>query len=463
MSERCDLLIIDDEESICFAFRRYFEARGRTVAVASNGDEGLRRFDAFRPRLVFLDVRLPDCNGIELMGTLRQRDPAALVVIITAYGSLSTATAAARHAAFDFMAKPLDLDRAAELVDQALVARRERPKPAVAVLEADGGPLMIGHSQAMQTLYKQVGRAAVAESAVLILGETGTGKELAARAIHAHGDRHERPFVAVNCGALPEHLVESELFGYAQGAFTGATGDKPGRFEMADGGVLFLDEIGELPPAAQVKLLRFLDLRTVERLGSVTPIHLDVRILAATNRDLPQCVEAGTFRADLYYRLAVIQVRLPPLRDRRSDIVLLAEHFLHQGGAGPQLSEAAAAAITAYDWPGNVRELRNAMEHARVVSGGAVVLPMHLPDAVGGGSPGPSVSRGDRWETAAARYLDVVSGPEGERYRTAVEGLERVLIGRELAAADGNQSLAASRLGLHRNTLREKIRVLGLR
>jgi two-component system, NtrC family, response regulator AtoC len=249
------------------------------------------------------------------------------VIVITAYGSLETVTRAVRGKAFDTLVKPLDLDRAADLAHQVLAsreaasvlaetARLEKNAAPASGKAAARGATMIGSSPAMQEVYKRIGKVAQSDSAVLVLGQTGTGKELVARAIHEHSARAGRPFVAVNCGALPENLVESELFGYARGAFTGADSDKVGRFEAAHGGTLFLDEMGELPHAAQVKLLRFLDTRTVERLGSVKPIHLDVRVVAATNRDLPADVRAGRFRADLYYRLAVIQIELPPLRAR---------------------------------------------------------------------------------------------------------------------------------------------------
>jgi len=468
MDRAADILVIDDEESICFAFRRYFERRGCTVRVAATGGEGLARWRERRPDVVFLDVRLPDGNGLDVLEAIRGEDPSACVIVISAYGSLATVTRAVASKAFDYLVKPLDLDRAGELLSQALASREvlASAPPAGPAAEADeAGVVLIGASAAMQEVYKRIGKVAQSGAAVLIRGETGTGKEVVARAIHAHSPRREKPFVAVNCGALPESLVESELFGYARGAFTGAEADKPGRFESAEGGTLFLDEVGELPPATQVKLLRFLDSQIIERLGSVRSISLDVRILAATNRDLPSAIRTGRVRADLFYRLAVIQIDLPPLRRRMEDVLPLAAHFLADlaapGAAPSPISKSAAAVLAAYAWPGNVRELRNAMENAAVVSGGGPILPVHLPESV---RAGRSAAEADRsaGEGALGEYLDLLGPREGELHRQAVEGLERALLRRVLAETRGSRKAAAERLGLHRNTLRNKLRSLGL-
>jgi two-component system nitrogen regulation response regulator GlnG len=466
MGDSANILVIDDEEAICFAFRRYFEPRGCCVRVASTGAAGFAAYVEEPAEVVFLDVRLPDGDGIELLARLCDRDPHARVVIITAHGSLETVTRAIRGRAFDYLVKPIDLDRAAELVAQVLASRQaatgDGVLPAPSGLPADA--TLVGRSPAIQEVYKRIGRVAGSDSAVLIVGETGTGKELVARAIHEHSRRRSGPFVAVNCGALPENLVESELFGYARGAFTGAAADKPGRFESADGGTLFFDEVGELPPAAQVKLLRFLDTQTVERLGSVQAIRLDVRILAATNCDLAGAMAAGRFRQDLYYRLAVIQIALPPVAARTEDILPLAAHFLAQrtpaGRKPPILSREAAAMLEAYPWPGNVRELRNAVEHAVVASGGGPILAPHLPEAVRQSARAPAAAGTNDLGAAAERFIETL-GP-GAPWHEVLPRLEKALIRRALAEAGGNQSVAAERLGMHRNTLRNKLRELGL-
>jgi len=467
MGTPAKILVIDDEEAICFAFQRYFELRGYRVQVASTVSAGLAAYADEPADVVFLDVRLPDGDGIELLARLCDRDPHARVVVITAHGSLETVVRAIRGRAFDYLVKPIDLDRAAELAAQALASRQAASGDAESAPAAPGRTdhsMIVGRSPAIQEVYKRIGRAAESNSAVLIVGETGTGKELVARAIHEHSRRRAGPFVAVNCGALPENLVESELFGHARGAFTGATADKPGRFEAADGGTLFFDEVGELPPAAQVKLLRFLDTQTVERLGSVQSIHLDARILAATNRDLAAAMETGRFRQDLYYRLAVTRIELPPLSARTEDILPLAGHFLSRLAPArpvpPVLSREAAAMLEAHPWPGNVRELRNAVEHAASASGGGPILAAHLPESVR-----QRISQ-DGAGTAAEidAAIEKLAGSLGNgcSYREVIERLEKALISRALADAGGNQSLAAERLGLHRNTLRNKLRDLGL-
>ncbi|MBM4019474.1 MAG: sigma-54-dependent Fis family transcriptional regulator [Planctomycetes bacterium] len=466
MGAPAKILVIDDEEAICFAFQRYFEPRGYRVRVAATGAAGLADYAKEAAEVVFLDVLLPDTDGIEVLAQLCEQDPNARVVVITAHGSLETVTRAIRGRAFDYLVKPVDLDRAGELVAQAQASRRAaaavaatRPAPV-----RGGEAALVGRSPAIQEVYKSIGRVAESDSAVLIVGETGTGKELVARAIHEHSRRRAGPFVAVNCGALPENLVESELFGYARGAFTGATTDKPGRFEAADGGSLFFDEVGELPPAAQVKLLRFLDTQTVERLGSVEALRLDVRILAATNRDLAGAMAAGRFRQDLYYRIAVIQIPLPPLAERAEDVVPLANHFLAlktpAGRAPPIFSREAAAVLEAYRWPGNVRELRNAVEHAAVASGGGPILPAHLPEVVRQGAARPGAQAPSDLDALIEQFL--VGLPAGSRLGDLLPRLEKALICRTLADAGGNQSLAAQRLGMHRNTLRNKLRDLGL-
>ncbi len=457
------LLIIDDEESICTAFRRYFERRGFEVAVAHSGAEGLRCAERAEPAAAFVDVRLPDTDGLELLERLHEQSPNTALIVITAYGSMTTVAEAVRRNAYDYLPKPIDLDRAEALVRQVLEAAETSEHPDVAEVrrhaDHDPGPLgIIGRSAAMQEVFKTVARAANSDSSVLIRGSTGTGKELIARAVHQLSPRASKPFVPVNGGALPETLVEAELFGYEKGAFTGASHAKPGRFERANGGTLFLDEIGELPLPVQVKLLRFLDQRVIERLGSVESRPLDVRVVAATNRDLSQAVEAGEFRADLYYRLAVVEIELPPLTERREDILPLTGYLLGQlaeGGETPELSPEAAELLKSHDWPGNVRELRNAVEHAAIAADGRTIRPEHLPASVRHDRLKSRQTTGDI--DALQRFVDSLPLEPGLVHSRAVDELEDRLIARALSECNHNQSAAAKLLGIHRNTLRQKL------
>jgi two-component system nitrogen regulation response regulator GlnG len=466
MASQKSILVIDDEESICLAFRRFFERRSWTVYLAPSCAKGLAAFEQFRPDVVFLDVRLPDGSGLDVLEKLRAADPQARVVVITAYGSLDVVVRAVRGKAFEYLVKPLDLDKASEIADRALesssTAKLQGQQAHLAPAPpADGRTVIIGVSPAMQDVYKHIALIADSDAGVLILGETGTGKDLVAKAIHEHSKRKDKAFIAVNCGALPENLVEGELFGHTRGAFTGADSDQPGRFERADGGTFFLDEIGELPPAAQVKLLRVLDTQTVERLGSTKPIHLDVRIIAATNRELAEDVKAGRFRADLYYRLAVVQIKLPPLSQRSQDIGPLARYFLEAmtpaGSPVALLSAEAAKALQEYSWPGNVRELRNAIEHAAAVAAGGTIRCDHLPESL---CHGGQTGRGQ--SSALADYIVSLAGQTSDLYQKAIEPVERAIIQHALERCGGNQSQAADMLGLHRNTLRNKLRELKL-
>ena len=453
------ILAIDDEPAICHAFSRFLEKRGRRTATAATVAAGLELARRLRPDLIFLDVSLPDGNGLDLLAVLNREFPETPVVVITAHGTLDTAVRAISGKAFEYLIKPLDLDRAWDVVQRAEAVQAATPAADAPVVGDDAAAYfgLVGRAPAIQEVYKRIGQAAAADSGVLILGETGTGKELAARAIHGLSPRRDGPFIAVNCGAIPETLVESELFGHVRGAFTGAAADRPGRFEQADGGTLFLDEIGDLPAAAQVKLLRFLDTRQTERLGSAETRTVDARILAATNRDLEADVTDGRFRADLFYRLSVLRVRMPPLRERREDIPLLARHFLRRSAGGeptPGFTDAALAALTARDWPGNVRELRNAVEHARVTAGRCPILPEHFAVLAGAPAGAADNTPDDPLQDWVARV--VTANPDAP-YETALRQVERELLRQALAAENGNQSAAARRLGLHRNTFARKL------
>jgi DNA-binding NtrC family response regulator len=454
MAEARSILVIDDEEAICRAFERFFTRRNWQVRLASSGGQGLSQLDQAPAGVVFCDVRLPDANGLEVLQSIRRRHPNLPVVIITAYGNMETVMTAMERGAADYLVKPIDLDRALELAERFARPAGKQPDGGDPNRPADArAGQIVGTSRAMQQLFKRLALAARSQASVLITGQTGTGKELVARAIHQHSSRARAPFVAVNCGALPDTLAESELFGCVRGAFTGADVDRPGRFESADGGTLFLDEVAELTPPAQVKLLRVLDSGTLERLGSTQSIRVDVRILAATNRDLPARVEAGEFREDLYYRLAVIQLHLPPLRQRDGDVPALAAHF-RALLAGPDqgISNEAMALLERFDWPGNVRQLQNVIQQAAALAGPGPILPEHLPAEIRTPSDGLGPAR--RTET----LLGHVDFQAGQAWRQAIEPVERAVLREALRRTGGQKNAAAEILGLHRNTLRNKLR-----
>jgi DNA-binding NtrC family response regulator len=458
MSSIPTALIIDDEDSICLAFERFFVRRGWKVVTAPSADAGLRICRQSRPAVVFLDVRLPDRSGLDILGELIELG--ADVVVITAFGGLDAVIRAIQGRAYDYMVKPLDLDQAFALAERIRAARlpaTERPSGPTS------GPheTLIGSSPAMQEVYKRIARAADSVAPVLIEGQTGTGKELVARAIHGFGSRRDAPFAALNCGAIPETLIESELFGHVKGAFTGAEVDRCGRIESARHGSLLLDEVADLPLSMQVKLLRFLDSAGIERVGSSASIRVDVRILAATNKDLELEVAQGRFRRDLFFRLAVLRITVPPLRERKTDIPQLADHFLRnaaRANRSPTLATPALEALVAHDWPGNVRELRSAIEHALAIGPGDAILADDLP---------PSIHAGRLAENLPASNLHraivefAVGGQSGtDRWHNSLAEVERALVTYALKRSQGNQSEAAHFLGLHRNTLRNKLREL---
>jgi DNA-binding NtrC family response regulator len=461
------ILVIDDEDSICLAFEQFFSRRQWKVYLAATAADGLALCRQAAPDVVFLDVRLPDRSGLDLLPDLRALN--AGVVVITAYGGLQSVVRAIQGKAFDFLVKPLDLDKAYALAERILQNRR---LPAAVEPAATDDPEIVGNSEAMREVYKLIARAAASDSPVLIQGETGTGKELVARAIHRYSPLGKGPFVAVNCGAIPENLVESELFGHVRGAFTGAEGDRQGRFVSADGGTLLLDEVGELPPAAQVKLLRVLEDGLVEPVGSSKSLRVHVRILASTNRNLTDEMDKGRFRRDLYYRLAVLHIYLPPLRDRRDDIEALADHFLGQsrppaatnvdGNARrPSLAAAAALdpkvreALLHHDWPGNVRELKNALEHALAIAPDRAIVVEDLPQSVAR-RPGDLPPDSNWLQFYAVQFASQLPGDE-HRFHHTIEQVEAALIRDALQRFQNNQVQAAQYLGIHRNTIRQKM------
>ena len=463
------LLVVDDEPAIQHAFQRAFRGGDIVLRSAGTAREAVGQFERDRPDVVVLDVRLPDATGLDTFHRLRRIDARVPVILVTGHGTTDLAIEAMKGGAFDYLLKPLELADLRDLIGRAVRSSRLMRVPAA--LPGDDpaptpGDLLVGRCPPMQDVYKAIGRVAGQDVTVLILGESGTGKELVARAIYQHSARADKPFVAINCGALPEALVESELFGHEKGAFTGADRKRVGRFEQATGGTVFLDEVGELPPPAQVKLLRVIQERQFERVGGEETVATDVRLIAATNADLDRMVESGGFRRDLYFRLNVFAVRLPPLRDRGDDLDLLTDHYLRRFGAelgrpAGDVAPAARAALRAYPWPGNVRELQSVLKQALLQSGGAVLLPDDLPPHVLAGAPParPAPPSGFDWDGFVAAR---VAGGTEDLYAEALERMEREVLVRVLRHTGGNQLQAAKVLGITRGSLRTKIRSLGI-
>lgn len=454
------ILVVDDEESICWSFRELLGEEGHQVETAATAEEALRLASATSFDAVVLDVRLPGADGLSALPRLRERVGSAPIVVMTAFGDLETAVKAVAAEAFDYLVKPFDLDHVSAVVRRALEASRSpRPGSGSAAPTADGEAL-IGSSPAMQELFKAIAMVAPADVPVLITGESGTGKELVARAIHRYGPRKGGPFVPVGLPSLSPSLVEAELFGLAKGALAGASAGRKGVFEMADGGTVLLDEIGDAPPALQVKLLRAIERREVTPLGDSRSRPVDLRVVAATHRPLPDLVAAGTFREDLYFRLAAFPIRVPPLRERTGDIPALASHFLSKSrpAGDPSLAPEVVAALRARAWPGNVRELRNAIEHAAILARGGPVRPEHLPPP---GVAGP---------TSATSLVDAVAAwAEAEASRSPDDLHDRFLHAGEppllraiLDRCGGNRAAAAQALGIDRATLRQKLRRYGI-
>jgi DNA-binding NtrC family response regulator len=439
------LLLVDDDDAYRRALGTEMGRLGYQVITAASGAEAIAALGSAQPEVVLLDLQLPDMNGLEVLKAIRERQPATDVIMLTGHGTIDTAIEAIRLGAFDYLSKPCPLDELQVRIQRA--QERQALKRRASLLERgltppDLGSEFIGSSPEFMRVLELLGRVAPTDSNVLITGETGTGKEMAAKLIHARSARRQRPFIVVECAALQETLLQSELFGHERGAFTGADRAKPGLFEVADGGTVFLDEIGEVSPATQVKLLRVLDTSTFRRVGATSEIRVNVRILAATNRDLEAMVRQGLFREDLYYRLSTITLRLPALRERRTDIDLLANHFAAQlnerFGFTKRLSAAALERLRAHDWPGNVRELRHVIEAAMIVAPDAEIQPEHLP---------PAVRR-----TAAP-----VVGANSATLPT-LEELERAHIELVLRATNGHRSQAASILGISERNLYRKLR-----
>jgi len=445
------ILVVEDEKTALHSLSSLLADEGYTVLQAERGEQGLRLAMREGPDLILLDIRLPDLDGLRLLERLRADQSDAAVIIMTADTTSSNAIRATQLGAFDYVSKPINDDHLLVQIRRALEYRqlereirslRSTPENNVSI------PGMVGHSLQMQEVYKLIGRVANSTTTVLICGESGTGKELVANAIHEFSDRRNSPLVRVNCAAIPENLLEAELFGHEKGAFTNAVSRRIGRFEQAQSGSLFLDEVAELPITLQAKLLRAIQERTIERLGSNTPIHIDARFIAATAQDLDALVAAGRFREDLYYRLNVVSISLPPLRQRKEDIPLLVQRFLSRSQRPITIGPDALDKIMAHHWPGNVRELENVIARAIVLAPGEIITP-------------DSIQITSRSASGDADWLDQV--PVRDGYWPNIRKLENHLMKTALEQAKGNKAEAARILGVQRRLLYEKMSEIGLR
>src|SRR5688572_11132485 len=443
-----DILLVEDKDSLRRVLRLTLENAGYSVTEAVDASSALNEISTTRHRLVLTDLRMPNGSGLDVLRAARAADMDVLVIVMTAFGSIDEAVQAMKDGAHDFLQKPVDSNHLLLLVDRALEQARLRTENILLREEWSrryGFPRILGESETLKRAVSETQRVAQTEATVLLLGESGTGKELFARAVHHLSARRDNPFVAINCAAIPETLIENELFGHERGAFTGASDRRQGKFELASGGTVFLDEIGELPLGVQGKLLRAIEEKVVDRIGGRAPVPVDIRVVAATNKDLKAAVENGQFRGDLFFRLAVFPIEVPALRDRGDDIVLLGRHFASEigrelRGREAQLSEEAVVAVKQHHWPGNVRELENAIERACILSDTMVLLPADL----GLGPSTPSTSE-------SLEQLDL-SGTLSDVAHRALHLVERKKIVDALEANHGNKSKTAEDLGVSYKT-----------
>jgi two-component system response regulator AtoC len=444
------VLVVDDEENIRLVLRTLLRKHGYEVETADSGESALALVDTFGPDVILTDVRMPKMGGLDLLATLKAKQHAATVIVMSAYGNVDLALEAMKAGAYDYVGKPFKPDEivlALRKAEERESLRRENRALKEQIQKESQFESIIAKSSQMTDIFRTIAKVADFRTTVLILGESGVGKELVARAIHAHGNRKSHPFVAINCGAIPENLLESELFGHRKGAFTDAHNDRKGLFEEADGGTLFLDEIGELPLNLQVKLLRVLQDETIRRLGDSKDVKVNVRIIAATHRDLAAEVKAGRFREDLYYRINVLQLVVPPLRERREDIGLLLDHFLAKNNTrlGTQirgLSHDARKVLLEYSWPGNVRELENTIERAMVLAEGDIIDVRDLPERLR--------------EALDPVQVQLASGELS--IKKTVAAIEEILIRRALAKTKGNRTRAAEVLEISHRALLYKLK-----
>ncbi len=460
------LLVIDDEESVRYSFRSIFSLEGVEVATAASGQEGLALVREKDPDVIVVDLQLPDRSGLDIFGEIHGFAPKRPVIFITAHGTTQTAIEAMKRGAFDYLIKPLDLERLTQVIDRAFEAARLMKVPAVLPTDEITDQI-VGRSVVMQEMCKTIGRVAPQAVNVLIVGESGTGKELVARALYSHSTRANKPFLAVNCAAIPEQLLESELFGHEAGSFTGATRRRIGKFEQCGEGTLFLDEIGDMPPSLQAKILRVVQEQSFERVGGNETIQTHVRVLAATNQDLPKLIVEGRFRKDLYYRLNAITIQVPTLRQRLEDVAELAHYFLFRfdrelkmdmRGIAPEVLEI----FQAYPWPGNVRELQGAVKQAMLNASGHLILPEFLPESLRTRPILAAVPSGNDVHDLPNMIEKLLPNSDGQLHEKVIAAVERILFMQVLQHTHGNQGKACELLGLNRSTLRHRLRTLGL-
>ncbi len=458
--KRDTVLVVDDKENIREVIKAYLENEGFRVITCGNGERALEYFREKMPDIVLTDFKLPGLNGIELIKEIHKYDSDIPIIVFTAYGSISSAVEAIKAGGYDYLTKPLDYDLLKIILKRAIEQKKIKMENRFLKEELDEQYSLdniVGSSEKMKKLFSLIKTVAASESTILIEGEYGTGKELIAKAIHRHSRRRDKPLVTVDCSALPEHLLESELFGYEKGAFTGALNRKRGRIEIADGGTLFLDEIGEMSLQLQAKLLRVIQEKQFIRLGGLTPIRVDFRLIAATNRNLREEVEIGNFRADLFYRLNVIKVNAPPLRERKEDIPLLVKHFIgkvakREGMPTKKIGASLIDALLCYDWPGNVRELENCIERMMIVCDSDTLTVDFLPQEIKESIKSANEEGGGREESLDALMKDQLS----------LEEIEKRAVVRALKMAGGNKSLAARILNINRRALYNRLKKYGL-
>lgn len=477
------LLLIDDEADVQYSFRRIFSSTPIELHTASSGEEGLKQVQRIKPDLVLMDVRMgAGMNGLETLRQLRQVDGRLPVIMMTAYGTTQTAIEAMKLGAYDYLLKPFDVPKLKEIVSEALKASRAMRQTVSyqPILESEDYDLgIIGRSACMQEVFKLIGQTASTDATVLITGESGTGKELVARAIYTHGRRAKQPFLAINCAAIPEQLLESELFGHEKGAFTGATAQRVGKFEQCNGGTIFLDEIGDMSLSTQTKILRVLQGGSFERVGGNQLVKVDVRVIAATNKPLEEAVAQKSFREDLFYRLNVVRIRLPTLRQRTDDIRLLLDYFLQKfgrknGGATRGVHPEVLRVLERHNWPGNVRELENVIQRALVVCKADAVMVADLPPEITAVRPehslatsaeevvGPAVQGFSEAKNIASLAAALFGWARSQPSAKVLPAVERELVICALEETKGNQVQAAKLLGITRATLRKRIEKFGI-